>query len=374
MLRCGVNSGVLVAIILEEEIFHRLDEIIEKNETMGHQLGDPAIIANRSEFQRIAKEQGELLPIVEKYNQYKNIVKRLNDAEELISDTSSDPEMRELASEEKDVLVKELASVESELKFLLLPKDPHDEKDLIMEIRAGAGGDEACLFAAELFRMYGRYAEKNRWKLDILSSSYIGLGGLKEVIFSLHGKGIYSKFKFESGVHRVQRVPATESSGRIHTSTVTVVVMPEAEEVDLIIDQKDLRVDTFCASGPGGQGVNTTYSAVRITHLPSGMAVSCQDERSQIKNKDKAMRVLRARLLEVKEAEERAKRDQERKGKVGTGDRSEKNRTYNFPQNRITDHRIGLTLHKLDAVLEGDLDEIIDALVTADNSERLKGL
>ncbi|MDD5434646.1 MAG: peptide chain release factor-like protein, partial [Nitrospira sp.] len=219
-----------------------------------------------------------------------------------------------------------------------------------------------------------RYAEKNRWKMDILNSNYTGIGGLKEVIFSMEGKGIYSKFKFECGVHRVQRVPATESSGRIHTSTVTVVVMPEAEEVDITIDQKDLRVDTFCASGPGGQGVNTTYSAVRITYLPSGMSVSCQDERSQIKNKDKAMRVLRARLLEIKESEERAKRDQERKGKVGTGDRSEKIRTYNFPQNRITDHRIGLTLHKLDSVLEGDLDEIIDSLVTADNSERLKAL
>lgn len=363
-----------MAIILEEQIFHRLDEIIEKYELMGHQLGDPKIISNRAEFLRISKEQSELSTIVEKYNLYKDILKRLSDAEELINDSSSDQEMRELAAEEKGILEKELSETEASLKILLLPKDPHDEKDIIMEIRAGAGGDEACLFAAELFRMYGRYAEKNRWKMEILNTNYTGLGGLKEVIFSMQGKGIYSKFKFESGVHRVQRVPATEASGRIHTSTVTVVVMPEAEEVDITIEQKDLRVDTFCASGPGGQGVNTTYSAVRITHLPSGMSASCQDERSQIKNKDKAMRVLRARLLEIKEAEERAKRDSERKGQVGTGDRSEKIRTYNFPQNRVTDHRIGLTLHKLDYVMEGDLDEIIDSLVTADNSERLKGL
>jgi len=262
-------------------------------------------------------------------------------------------------------------------RILLAVPESSDEtfpNEVILEVRAGAGGEEASLFAAELFRMYMKYAEKNRWRADILSSSYTGLGGIKEIILSLEGKGIYSRMKFESGVHRVQRVPATEGSGRIHTSTITVAVLPEAEEVDIDIDLKDLRVDTFCASGPGGQGVNTTYSAVRITHIPSGMAVSCQDERSQIKNKEKAMRVLRSRLLEKKESEERAKRAQERRGQVGTGDRSEKIRTYNFPQNRITDHRIGLTLHRLESVMEGDLDEMIDALISADNAERLKGL
>lgn len=363
-----------MAIILEEEIFQRLDEILKKYHQIGHLLADPKVIANRGEFQRIAKEQSELAPIVEKYNHYREMEKRLKEAEEIIKDAAIEQEMRELALEEKENLTRELTEAEGDLKILLLPKDLKDEKNIIMEIRAGAGGDEACLFAAELFRMYARYAEKKRWKVDILSSNYTGLGGLKEIIYSLEGKGIYSKMKFESGVHRVQRVPATEASGRIHTSTVTVAVLPEAEEVDITIDPKDLRIDTFSASGPGGQGVNTTNSAVRITHIPSGMAVSCQDERSQIKNRDKALRVLRSRLLEKKEAEERARREQERRGQVGTGDRSEKIRTYNFPQNRVTDHRIGLTVHRLESVLEGDLDDLVNALVTADYAERLKGL
>lgn len=361
-----------MAVILEESIFNRLEEIIEKYNGMGILLGDPKVIANRAEFQRIAKEQGEMTPLVEKYNQYKALAQKLAEADELINDDATDDDMKELALEEKTVLEKEMGGLEGEIKTLLLPKDPRDEKNIIMEIRAGAGGDEAALFASELFRMYAKYAEKKRWRLEVLSSNYIGIGGIKEIVFTIEGKGIFSKMKFESGVHRVQRVPATESSGRIHTSTITVAVLAEAEEVDLTIEAKDLRVDTFCASGPGGQGVNTTHSAVRITHLPTGMIVSCQDERSQIKNRDKAMRVLRSRLLEIKEAEERAKRVQERRGQVGTGDRSEKIRTYNFPQNRITDHRIGLTLHRLEGVLEGDLDEMIEALITADNAERLK--
>ena len=363
-----------MAVILEEEIFNRLNEIMEKYNTMGYLLSDPKIIANRGEFQRIVREQGELTPIVDKYNHYREALRKLNETEEILEDISTEQEMKELALDEKEVLAGELRKLDEELKLLLLPKDPHDEKNIIMEIRAGAGGEEASLFAAELFRMYMKYAEKKRWRADILSSSYTGLGGIKEIILSLEGKGIYSRMKFESGVHRVQRVPATEGSGRIHTSTITVAVLPEAEEVDIDIDLKDLRVDTFCASGPGGQGVNTTYSAVRITHIPSGMVASCQDERSQIKNREKALRVLRSRLLEKKESEERAKRAQERRCQVGTGDRSEKIRTYNFPQNRITDHRIGLTLHRLESIMEGDLDEMIDALISADNAERLKGL
>ena len=361
-----------MTVILEESIFNKLEEIIEKSYNMGTLLGDPNVIANRGEFQRMAKEQGELSLIVDKYNQYKDVSKKLKEAEELINDVSSESDIKELAIEEKAILEKELTGIEAELKALLLPKDPRDEKNIIMEIRAGAGGDEAALFAAELFRMYARYAEKKRWKVEVLSSNYIGIGGIKEIIFTIEGKGIFSRMKFESGVHRVQRVPATEASGRIHTSTITVAVLAEAAEVDLTIEAKDLRIDTFCASGPGGQGVNTTHSAVRITHIPSGMVVSCQDERSQIKNRDRGMRVLRSRLLEKKEAEEKAKRVQERRGQVGTGDRSEKIRTYNFPQNRITDHRIGLTLHRLESVMEGDLDEMLEALVIADNAEKLK--
>ncbi len=357
---------------MDESIYNRLKEITEKYNGISALLGEPEFIANRVEFQRIVKEQGELTPIVEKYNQYKELSKKLEEAEELINDASTEDDMRELALDEKASLEKEIAGVEAEITTLLIPRDPRDNKNVIMEIRAGAGGDEAALFAAELFRMYAKYAEKKRWKLEVLSSNYIGIGGIKEIIFTIEGKGIFSKMKFESGVHRVQRVPATEASGRIHTSTITVAVLPEAEEVDLNIDAKDIRIDTFCSSGPGGQGVNTTHSAVRILHIPTGMIVSCQDERSQIKNRDKAMRVLRSRLLEIKEAEERAKRVQERRGQVGTGDRSEKIRTYNFPQNRITDHRIGLTLHRLEGVLEGDLDEMIDALITADTAERLK--
>ncbi|MBI5197720.1 MAG: peptide chain release factor 1 [Nitrospirae bacterium] len=360
--------------MIEESLFQKLEELHDKYLELGHLLSDPKVIANRSEFQRLAKEQSELALIAEEYNSYKEILRKLREAEEIGQDPTSDPELKEMAILEKKDLEQGIIDLERRIKKLLLPKDTRDAKNVFLEIRAGAGGNEAGLFVADLFRMYSRYAEKKGWKVDIINSNETGIGGYKEIILYISGRGIFSRMRFESGVHRVQRIPVTEASGRIHTSTVTVAVLPEAEEVEIHVDPKDLRVDTFCASGPGGQGVNTTYSAVRITHLPTGMAVSCQDERSQIKNKEKAMRVLRSRLLEIKEEEERSKREQDRREQVGTGDRSERIRTYNFPQNRVTDHRIGLTLHRLEAVLEGDLDEMFDALSTTHETERLKSL
>ena len=348
-------------------MFQKLDSL----EELGNLIGDPEVMAELSRWQQYVKSHSELTGVVETYREYKRVTKEIKEAKTLLNE-ESDGEMRELAQAELDELVQRKADLEQRLKVLLLPRDPNDEKNVIMEIRAGTGGEEAALFAADLFRMYARYAERQGWKTDILNANPTDIGGFKEAIFLLEGKGAYSRLKFESGVHRVQRIPTTESGGRIHTSAATVAVLPEAEEVDVEIDPNDLRIDVFCASGHGGQSVNTTQSAVRITHIPSGIVVSMQDEKSQHKNKDKAMKVLRARLLDRAQEEHQQKVSSTRRSMVGTGDRSERIRTYNFPQNRVSDHRVGLTLHRLDAVLEGDLDEIIDTLVTTDQAERLK--
>ena len=301
-------------------------------------------------------------------------MKQIQEAEEITKDKQSDPELRAMAEAELKELTPKSEQMEQELRLMLVPKDPRDERNVFLEIRAGAGGDEAGLFAAELFRMYSRYSEKKRWKVTLLDMSTTGVGGAKEVIAQIQGKGVFSRLKYESGVHRVQRVPATEASGRIHTSTVTVAVLPEVDDVEVNIEQKDLRIDTYCSSGPGGQSVNTTYSAVRITHIPTGEVVACQDERSQLKNREKAMKILKSRLLEKEREKQDAETAQDRKSQVGSGERSEKIRTYNFPQTRVTDHRIGLSLYRLDAIMDGDLDEFIDALTAAANAERLKNL
>lgn len=334
-------------------------------------ISDPSVIANQAVWQKHARAHAQLTDVVQAYHEYRDIVQQLQDVETMLNE-EKDPELRALAAAELPDLKKQIAELEERLKILLLPRDPNDEKNVIMEIRGGAGGDEAALFAGVLFRMYTRYAESRGWRVEMMDSNATGLGGFKEVVFMIRGQGVYSRLKFESGVHRVQRVPETESSGRIHTSTVTVAVLPEAEEVDVVVNPNDLRIDTYCASGAGGQYVNKTESAVRITHLPTGIVVQCQDEKSQLKNKEKAMTVLRSRILEAAQAEQHAAVAEDRKSQVGTGDRSERIRTYNFPQGRVTDHRIGLTLHKLDAVVDGDLDEVIDALLTVDQAERLK--
>ncbi|MFZ5943940.1 MAG: peptide chain release factor 1 [Bacillota bacterium] len=352
-------------------MFDKLQHIEDRYEELNALMSDPKVINNPSELQKHAKAQAEITDIVEAYRNYKKVVGELQEAKALLAD-KLDPDMRDLVELEVDELEEKKNAMEEELKILLLPKDPNDEKNVIMEIRAGAGGDEAGLFANDLYRMYNRYAENRGWKTEVMSSHYSDVGGFKEVIFLIQGHGAYSKLKFESGVHRVQRVPTTESGGRIHTSTATVAVLPEAEDVDVQIDANDLRIDVFCSSGPGGQSVNTTQSAVRITHIPTGLVVSCQDEKSQHKNKDKALKVLRARLLEKAEQEQMGEVAAARKTQVGTGDRSERIRTYNFPQGRVTDHRIGLTLHKLDQILLGEISEIIDALITIDQAEKLK--
>ncbi len=345
----------------------RLEDLINRYEEIERLMADPAVATDHQRLAELAQEQAELRPLVEAYQRYKEVEARLAEARQLLDDE----ELADLAKEEVRQLEEERARLEQQIKLLLLPKDPNDERNVIMEIRAGAGGEEAALFAADLARMYMRYAEEKGWKTEILSSNPTGLGGYKEIIFLVKGKGAYSRLKYESGVHRVQRVPETEASGRIHTSTATVAVLPEMEDVEVHIDPKDLRIETFRASGAGGQHVNRTDSAVRITHLPTGLVVSCQDARSQHQNREKAMQILRARLYALEQERLQRELGEQRRTQVGTGERSEKIRTYNFPQNRVTDHRIGLTLYRLQDVLDGDLDEIIDALTTADQAERL---
>lgn len=354
-------------------MFDKLSAIEERYNELSEKVSDPAVIADSANFAKLCKEQSDIAPIVEKYREYKTAKDTISEGEEILADPDMDKEMKELAEEEIKDAKERIESLSQELKILLLPKDPNDDKSVIVEIRGGAGGDEAALFAGDLFRMFTMYAESNRWKTEILSSNPTDIGGYKEISFSIEGQGAYSKLKFESGVHRVQRIPSTESGGRIHTSTVTVAVLPEVEEVEVDINANDLRIDVFRAGGPGGQCVNTTDSAVRITHLPTGLVVSCQDEKSQHKNKDKAMKILRSRLYDLVQQEQHDKIASERKSQVGTGDRSERIRTYNFPQGRVTDHRIGLTLHKLDAILNGDMEELISALITTHQSELLAG-
>lgn len=351
-------------------MFDKLDDILIRYEEIMQEINNPYVAEDPARFRKLMKEQADLAPLVEAYTKYKKAKQTIADSVMMLEE-ESDEEMRELLKEELADAKKEEEDLEQELKILLLPKDPNDEKNVVVEIRAGAGGDEAALFSAELCRMYMRFAERNHWKSEMISSNENGIGGMKEVVFMISGKGAYSKLKYESGVHRVQRVPETESGGRIHTSTSTVAIMPEAEEVDVQLDMNDCKFDVFRASGNGGQCVNTTDSAVRLTHIPTGIVISCQDEKSQLKNKDKALRVLRAKLYELECEKQHNAEAAERRSQIGTGDRSEKIRTYNFPQGRVTEHRIKLTLYKLDAVMDGDLFEIIDSLIAADQAAKL---
>lgn len=352
-------------------MFDRLDAVEARFEKLNELLSDPEIVSDPQKLKEYSKEQSNIAETVETYREYKEINSEYKDAKMMLED-KLDPDMREMVKEEMDSLAEQLKDLEAKMKILLLPKDPNDDKNVIMEIRGAAGGDEAALFAGDLYRMYSRFAENQGWKTEVIDANSTGLGGYKEIIFMVNGKGAFSKLKFENGAHRVQRVPETESGGRIHTSTATVAVLPEAEEVEVDVHEKDIRVDTFASSGPGGQSVNTTMSAVRLTHVPTGIVVSCQDEKSQIKNKEKAMKVLRARIYDKFQQEAQAEYDANRKSAVGTGDRSERIRTYNFPQNRVTDHRIGLTIQKLDQILEGKLEEFIDALIVEDQSSKLE--
>lgn len=355
-------------------MFDKIEAIESKYTDLSEKMGDPDVINNQSEWQKYVKEHSELEPMVMKYREYKETLNGIQESKEILGE-SSDEELREMAKMELSELEEKIEIIKDELRLLLLPKDPNDEKNVIIEIRGGAGGDEAAIFAGNLFRMYCRYAEKNRWKVELMSTNETGIGGYKEVSFLIKGKGAYSKLKYESGVHRVQRIPATESGGRIHTSTATVAVLPEVDDVEAVnINPNDLRIDVFRSSGNGGQSVNTTDSAVRVTHIPTGEVVSCQDEKSQLKNKEKALKVLSARLYDRALAEQNKEIAQERKNQVGTGDRSERIRTYNYPQGRITDHRINVTLYKLESFLEGELDEMIDSLITVDQTEKLKAV
>ncbi|ESE30439.1 peptide chain release factor 1 [Eubacterium brachy ATCC 33089] len=353
-------------------MFDKLSFISDKYNALTDKVSDPQIIADQSKWQKYAKELSELEPIVKKFQEYQQVKKSIAESKELLNESSSDEELRELAKLELSEMEDKVEPLEEELKVLLLPKDPNDEKNVILEIRAGTGGDEAALFGADLFRMYSRYAERRGWKTELMEMNETGIGGIKEAVLLIKGKGAYSRLKYESGAHRVQRVPETESSGRVHTSAATVAVLPEVDEVEVNLNPNDVRVDVYRSSGNGGQSVNTTDSAVRLTHIPTGTVVTCQDEKSQIKNKEKAFKVLAARLYDVMIREQTDEISQQRKSQVGSGDRSERIRTYNFPQGRVSDHRTGVTLYKLDAFLDGDLDEIIDGLITTDQAEKMK--
>lgn len=352
-------------------MLEKLDFLEERYLELTKQISDPDIIADQNQWKKLVKEHSHLEPIVGKYKEYRKVMDGMQEAKELLQD-KLEQDFKEMVETELSELEEKQETLEEELKILLIPKDPNDDKNVILEIRGGAGGEEAALFAADLLRMYTRYAERQGWKVETMSSNISDNGGVKEIVVLIAGQGAYSRLKYESGVHRVQRIPSTESGGRIHTSTATVAMLPEAEDVDIEINQNDLRIDVFRSSGNGGQSVNTTDSAVRITHLPTGMVVSCQDEKSQLKNKDKAMKILKSRLLEIEQAKQNEEIAENRKSQVGTGDRSERIRTYNFPQGRITDHRIGVTVHKLDAFLDGEIDDMVDALITTDQAEKLK--